>query len=322
MTAFLRIEDPRGSIARGDVAGRLELYPTDQATSVQVDGQERPLEYDPTAALGLWLQESPVWQLERAKFLGNNVLRQVEPRDRAQDGLYLLEPYRPDRIPVVLVHGTASSPARWAELVNELRADRRIRARYQIWLFVYDNGNPIVYSGGRLRRALENAVKEADPSGTAESLRRMVVIGHSQGGLLTKLTVVDSGDRFWRNAMDVPFESLKLSEETRELIQDSIFFTPLPFVRRVVFIATPHGGSYLAGWRVFHRLAARLIALPADVARRAAENVSGDEEAKLMRHPPAPPDQHREHEPGQPGSSARCRRCRWLPASPRTRSSP
>jgi pimeloyl-ACP methyl ester carboxylesterase len=299
VTAILRISDPRLSLISGNLDAKLEVYPTDRTTTVKIDGRERPLEYDPTAAMALWLQESPVWEQERAGFLGNSViLRQAGLRDRAQDGLYILEPSRADRIPVVLVHGTASSPARWAELINELRADSRIREKYQIWVFLYDNGNPIVYSGGRLRRALENAVREADPSGTAEPLRRIVVIGHSQGGLLTKLTVVDSGDRFWRNQMEVPFESLKLSEETRELVQESIFFTPLPFVERVVFVATPHGGSYLAGWRIVRRLAARLVALPADVARRAAETVSGDEEAKLMRFLQRPPTSLENMSPG------------------------
>jgi hypothetical protein len=299
VTAVLRISDPRLSLISGNLRGKLEVHPTDRSTTVEIDGHERPLEYDPTAAMALWLQESPIWQQERAGFLGNSVLLQQHGlRDRAQDGLYILEPYRPDRIPVVLVHGTASSPARWAELVNELRGDARIRERYQIWLFIYDNGNPIVYSGGRLRRALETAVAEVDPSGTSESLRRMVVIGHSQGGLLTKLTVVDSGDRFWRNQMDVPLESLKLSAETRQLVQESIFFTRLPFVERVIFAATPHGGSYLAGWRIFHRLAARLVALPADVARRAAETVTGDQEAKLMRFLQRPPTSLENMSPG------------------------
>jgi pimeloyl-ACP methyl ester carboxylesterase len=299
VTAVLRISDPRLSLISGNIDGKLEVYPTDRTTTVEIDGRERPLEYDPTAAMALWLQESPIWQQERAGFLGNSViLRQAGVRDRAQDGLYILEPYRPDRIPVVLVHGTASSPARWAELVNELRADPRIRERYQIWLFIYDNGNHIGYSAGRLRRALENAVGEADPSRRAESLRRMVVIGHSQGGLLTKLTAVDSGDRFWRNQMDVPFESLKLSEETRQLVQESVFFTPLPFVERVIFVATPHGGSHLAGWRVVHRLAARLVALPADVARRAAETATGDEEAKLLRLLQRPPTSLENMSPG------------------------
>jgi hypothetical protein len=301
VTAILRISDPRLSLISGNLEGTLELYPTDRTTTVEIDGHERPLEYDPTAAMALWLEESPIWQQERAGFLGNShIFHQAGVRDRAQDGLYILEPYRADRIPVVLVHGTASSPARWAELVNELRADSRIRERYQIWLFVYDNGNPIAYSGGRLRRALENAVYEVDPSGTAERLRHMVIVGHSQGGLLTKLMVVDSGDRFWSNQMDVPLESLKVSAETRQLIRESIFFEPLPFVERVIFVCTPHGGSYLAGVRIFHGLATRLIALPADVARRAAETVTGDDEAKLMRLLRRPPTSLENMSPGNP----------------------
>jgi hypothetical protein len=39
-------------------------------------------------------------------------------------------------IPVALVHGTASSPARWAEMANELLGDPAIGSRYQIWLFI------------------------------------------------------------------------------------------------------------------------------------------------------------------------------------------
>ena len=54
-------------------------------------------------------------------------LRSYIPKSRTQDGLFFLAPPRVDRIPIVLVHGTASSPARWAELINELAADPRIR---------------------------------------------------------------------------------------------------------------------------------------------------------------------------------------------------
>ena len=38
----------------------------------------------------------------------------------------MLHPHKTGRIPVVLVHGTASSPARWAELVNELENDPQL----------------------------------------------------------------------------------------------------------------------------------------------------------------------------------------------------
>ena len=67
-------------------------------------------------------------------------------------------PYRPGRIPVVLVHGTASSPMRWAEMLNELQNDRNLWGHYQFWLFTYNTGNPILYSAGVLAEGLRNVV--------------------------------------------------------------------------------------------------------------------------------------------------------------------
>ena len=84
----------------------------------------------------------------------------VEQPDE-NEGLLFLFPYRRGRIPLVLVHGTASSPGRWADLVNELQHDRLIFEKYQIWLFLYNTGNPIGYSGGLLRRSLEKAVRSS-----------------------------------------------------------------------------------------------------------------------------------------------------------------
>ena len=77
----------------------------------------------------------------------------------------MLHPHRTGRIPVVLVHGTASSPARWAELINELENDPRFWEHYEIWLFIYNTGNPIAYSGMLLRDALIKAVADLDPEG-------------------------------------------------------------------------------------------------------------------------------------------------------------
>jgi pimeloyl-ACP methyl ester carboxylesterase len=257
VTAFLRLPDPRPA---GLVPARLELYPLDHATTVRVDGADHPLESDATATLALWLDESPIWEYELRSLVRPGVVETELIKDRAPDGLFLLQPYRADRIPLVLVHGTASSPARWAELVNELRGDPRIRDRYQIWLFVYDTGNPIAYSAGRLRQALENTVRELDPTGAAAAVRRMVVIGHSQGGLLAKLTVVESGTRFWDNVSSTPFEAANLEPEVRRTLRSSLFFTPEPSVARVIFMATPHQGSYVAG--PLAQLMSRIITLP------------------------------------------------------------
>jgi hypothetical protein len=288
VTALLRLDDARARLASGQVRGHLELYAADQTTTVTVDGQAQPLEFDTTAALAATLEGSPLYASEIAALLrGGTIARQL-PRDRAQDGLFLLHPYRPGEIPVVLVHGTASSPARWAELVNELNGDPRIRERFQIWVFLYDTGNPIGYSAGRLRAALTAAVQDLDPEGTDPALRRMVVIGHSQGGLLTKLTAVDSGTRFWDRISSTPFEAIQISPETRALLQQSVFFTPLPFVARVVFIATPHHGAILAGRRL-GALAARLITLPVGVFGGLGQAVASSGDAQLiaaLRKPP------------------------------------
>ena len=284
VTAVLRVDDPRGGIASGALRGRLELYPEDRTRTIAIDGREEPLESDSTAALALWLEHSVIWDVDMRGLLQLGALEWI-PRDRADDGLFLLEPFRSDRIPVVLVHGTASNPARWAELVNELRGDPRIRDRYQLWLFLYETGAPIGYSAGRLRRALERTLAAVDPAGTAPALHRMVVIGHSQGGLLAKLTVVDSGNRFWQSMTKVTPETLDAQDadpHVREIMRQSLSFTPEPFVERVVFVATPHRGSYLAGWRL-GQFGSWLMREIRQMKHRTVGSVTHSEEAQVMR---------------------------------------
>jgi hypothetical protein len=93
----------------------------------------------------------------------------------------------------------------------------------------------------------------------------MVVIGHSQGGLLAKMTAVDTGDRFWANISRKPFDEVALSDQTRQILKDGLFVKPLPFVKRLIFIATPHRGSFLAGPQLVRRLVQRLVRLPGDL---------------------------------------------------------
>jgi hypothetical protein len=64
-------------------------------------------ENDPSAALALLLEGSAAYDFELAGF------RFADKHQILGDGLLMMHPYRPGRIPVVLVHGTASSPARW-----------------------------------------------------------------------------------------------------------------------------------------------------------------------------------------------------------------
>ena len=267
VTAFVRFQHPRRALSGGLLTGRIELHDVDVAPTTQIDGRIVPLEFDPSAALAYRLEGSPLWDFEIAGFRRSdfNLIGK-----KSEGTLLFLNPYRPGRIPVVFVHGTASSPARWAEMCNELLSDPKIASRYQFWFFMYNSGNPIVLSAMYLRESLQKARNDLDPEGKDAALQKMVVIGHSQGGLLTKLTAVSSGTRFWDNVSREPFEKAKLSPETRDLLHRSIFIEPLPFVRRVIFIATPHHGSYMAE-NFFGKMARRFITLPATLGKTGTE---------------------------------------------------
>jgi pimeloyl-ACP methyl ester carboxylesterase len=259
-TAFLKIENVEDGLWNGRVEGVLSLYTTQESTSVPVGGRMVPLEYRPTSALAYTLEGSQVYELELKGLLSGD-LALFKQTARFKDNVFLMAPYRPGRIPLVLVHGTASSPARWAQMLNEIINDRELYQHYQVWLFTYNTGNPILYSGGILAQGLRSVVRELDPEGRDEAMRKMVVIGHSQGGMLTKLTAIDSGNRFWDQTFKVPIDQLDVSPETKELLRRSLFYEPLPFVRRVVFISTPHQGSFLVGSRISDLLR-KLISLP------------------------------------------------------------
>jgi pimeloyl-ACP methyl ester carboxylesterase len=255
VTAFIRFSDPLRSIAGGKMVGRIEVHAADQGSTIRVGEREVPLELEPSATLAYALEGAPIWDFEIAGF------RFADQKKIFGDGLMMMQPYRRGRIPVLLVHGTASSPVRWAEMYNEVTQDPVLNGRYQFWLFQYNTGQPILYSAMLLRRALGNILNDVDPNGEDEALKRMVVIGHSQGGLLTKLLTIHSGNRFWANVSQKPFEEIEMAAETRALIKEAMFFDPVPTVNRVVFIATPHRGSFRASGFVLN-IIQRIVALP------------------------------------------------------------
>jgi len=280
VSGFLRIDDARAGIAAGRVASRIELFSQDEALAVEVEGKRVPLEFETSSALAYTLDGPPIWWDEFRGFLYGGVLPRLTAAPA--DQILFLHPYRPGKIPVVLVHGTASSVQRWAELVNELESDRLLTERYQLWLYRYDSGNPIGFSGGVFRDALRETLHELDPEGLDLALQQMVVIGHSQGGLLTKLTVVDSQDRFWRTISRKPFDQIDLDDDEREVLGRSLFFEPLPFVKRVVFIATPHRGSYLTLQRL-GRWAASLVEIPNGLSQLTFDFVTRNQDDLLIR---------------------------------------
>lgn len=260
-TALFRPDNIEEGLRSGRVTGRLELMTKEETTTVDVYGRTIPVEFGLSSALAYTLEGSQVYRFELKGFFSGNFLPFKET-SRFKDNVFLMAPFRPGRIPLVLVHGTASSPARWAQLINEIQNDRELWGKYQIWLFTYNTGNPVLYSAGIMANGLRKTVQELDPEGKDSAIRKMVIVGHSQGGLLAKLTAVYSGGRFWDDVMPVPLDDLDVTPETAGILRRSLVYEPLPFVKRVVFISTPHGGSYVAGGFVGW-LAGKFISLPA-----------------------------------------------------------
>ena len=256
LTLLLRMPGARQDLLQGrPLTGTIELHLAWDKESVSIAGEEVPLENEPTAALAQTFTGVPIMDLELLGFLGR-----LTGAGKERPPLVSATPYHPGLIPVVFVHGTASSVVRWGEMYNRLLGDHELRSRFQFWFFQYDSGNPIPLSALRLREALTAAVARLDPEGKDPALRRMVLIGHSQGGLLVKMQAVSTGDRLWNAISRKPLQELDLSDATRELLQKGFFLEPLPEVSRVLFICTPHRGSYIAGSKFIGNFVHRLMA--------------------------------------------------------------
>jgi len=257
-TAFLRLQGDLAQLGSGAMRATLEVHSAYEEDTVAVGGREVPLEKDTSITTAYKLAEEEIWSFGIDAFLGR--LQDVPSR------LYRFQPYQPDRIPVIFVHGTLSSPVWWAEMINTLSGDPVLGRRYQFWYFFYNSSRLITVSALDLRRAIAANIARFDPGRQSAAMQRMVVIGHSQGGLLAKLTAVDSGDRLVAATITGKIEDLRTSEENKEMIRDNMVITPLPSVKRLIFISTPHRGSYLS--RNFARnLVHRVITLPGGLVK-------------------------------------------------------
>ncbi len=264
VTAILRVQGDLAALSAGTARAALELYSTQDTSTINTkDGTAVPLDSDLTTPMAYMLEGSELFDLGLMSFLGR------EP-NKIPDGLYMTEPYRPGKIPVVFVHGTASNPVWWVEMFNTLRFDPLIREKYQFWYFVYTSNKIVASSAGELRDALRDKVATLDPQGKDPALQQMVVAGHSQGGLLTKFTVVDTGEILVRALTGKDLDALQMPEESKARLRHLLILKPLPFVKEVIFLSTPHRGSFQSkGWN--RNLLRWLVTLPATMVRNSLE---------------------------------------------------
>jgi len=240
VTAFLRVDtqtSPNSPLQHAV----LELHNPLEKPSVQVASAEIPLETDLSTPLAHTLSQ-PSLDDSRLSTLG---LLKPEKAE-ALRGLYMLEPYQPDKIPVVMVHGLWSSPVTWMEMFNDLRSDPLVRDYYQFWFYLYPSGQPFWFCAAEMRKDLAHMRQTLDRQKRYPALDQMVLVGHSMGGLVSKLQTIDSGNQFWNVLSEHPFTEVKADDEVRTGLAETFFFDPNPSIRRVITIGTPHRGSDFA----------------------------------------------------------------------------
>jgi len=199
------------------------------------------------------------------------------------EGLYLFEPYDPNRIPVVVVHGLFSSVRTWIQMINTLQNDPELRAKYQFWGYSYSSGNPVVYSSKQFRDALDTMHKSILDSGKSDQkFNEMVLICHSMGGLIATPLITDCSKEMLCNNISPYFVDFFKNAPPKdiEFVTPYVVFTHRPYIKRVIFIAVPHRGSDMA-LGVIAMLGINLIDLPQSVI---------EHQSPLMKY--LHPDQH------------------------------
>jgi hypothetical protein len=259
VTAFLHIRPAHEGTPVAEAShlqASLELYDPLQQTQIRVNERNAVLQSDISTPLAYFLKD-PLFNTD--VFATMALLN----ADFAKDfrGLYMLEKYDPNRIPVVMVHGLWSSPVTWLEMFNDLRSHPELQENYQFWFYLYPTGQPFWISASQMREDLANAQANLDPDGTSQAMHEIVLVGHSMGGLLSHLQTLDSDSDFWHLVSDQPLENLKAEPEVRQELQRTLFFQPNTSISRVITIATPHQGSNFAN-NATRWLSHKLFSLP------------------------------------------------------------
>lgn len=207
-----------------------------------------PLVDDYESALRLLRDLSPISR-------GFGIRAMFDPdRFASTTGLLRTEPFREDKIPVILVHGLSKSPAVWGEVIRSLWTDPVIRDRYQLIAFRYPSGYAAPYAGYLLREEIKHFQEAYDPDRRYPDMRRMVLVGKSFGGIATSLQVRDSGNQYLDLFFRVPIEETGMPRHLQDQARAELVFEANPDIERVVFMVTPHRGTDVADKRIVERL--------------------------------------------------------------------
>lgn len=230
---------------------------------VKMPNSKVPLAGNFTSGYGLWLARSGFARQSLMTLIGRGDVLETPH-------VYMLQPYDPNRRVLVMLHGLASSPEAWINVANEVLGDEELRRNYQIWQVYYPTNLPIAWNNVEIRHALQSTLQHFDPNGTAQASHDMVLLGHSMGGVLSRLMVSSSDDQIWSYMQKRYQISDERQRKARKTLAPYVEFEPMPQVSRAIFVAAPHRGTPFAENRL-SRWAASLVRLPISVLGRVKE---------------------------------------------------
>ncbi|HTC26321.1 alpha/beta hydrolase [Dyella sp.] len=222
-------------------------------SSITLDNQIIPLAANFTAPYGVWLARSGFATQSIRSLFGRGGITKPE--------VLLMQPYDPNRLTVIMLHGLASSPEAWINVVNEVMGDEQLRRTYQVWEVYYPTNQPVAANRLEISKALEETIHHFDPTGHAVASRHIVLIGHSMGGVIARLLVSSSDDKLWSVVPQRKDLTPEEKQKVRQLLAPYLQFEPMPQVTRAVFLAAPHRGTPVAQWKLA-RWIGNLIRLP------------------------------------------------------------
>ncbi len=263
ITTIITFDDPcspENCSAHISLNNSLKKESLTTAEKVQV-----PLQSDFTAPFAKILERSGIgnWDGFFGAFSSNeNIAKKT--------GFFSVEPYDPEKIPVIMVHGLFSSPATWLSLYNDLMGDPLLRKNFQIWSYQYPTNLPILLNAKTFRDNLDQLEKFMQDHGAAGRPNPgMVVIAHSMGGILTKTVTVKSSTDLVNSVVSA--EKVKeLDPEIQKELQDFLDFKRKPYINRVIFVSVPHRGSIMSDNFIGH-VGRWLIHLPSAAIGKTTE---------------------------------------------------
>lgn len=187
---------------------------------------------------------SYLWLMQQAKLADLELpgLFNAELADNKL-GIYSVTPLQKDKQPLLMIHGLNSSPLIWYELTMAVLQDEQLKQRYQIWHAFYPSGPPPFYNSMRLRKKLDELHAMLKTNGGTKQLDQIVVVGHSMGGIISKTLIQNTDYQLWDLSFTERPEQLGYAQQELDKVKDIFIFHARPYIDKVVFMDTPHGGS-------------------------------------------------------------------------------